>query len=166
MTWDAYHRRNDALRKVAVAADERRDGVLPWGEYETSAAFDSRDDLLLALHMRWHNRLRAYVHVELDEHPLDLEAAASRSWRNATADMPGTRAILDSHDANPALAPARTKELAFLAEAAGMAHADAAGAEGIGQRIQAHGQAIVIDRQRPTGRPSRILRRLRQAVAA
>ena len=163
MTWDAYHRRNDALRDIAVAADERRDGVLPWGEYETKSVFESREDLLLALHMRWHNRLRAHVHMELDEQPLDLEAAAARAWRNARADMPGTRAILDSHEASPALAAARTKELAFLA---GTARGAPEGAIAVGQRIKARGEAIVIDRKRPTSRQPRLLRRLREAVAA
>ena len=166
MTWDAYHRRNDALREIAVVADQRRDGVLPWGEYETSRIFESRDDLLLALHMRWHNRLRAHVHKELDEQPVDLEIAAARAWRNAAADMPGTRAILDAHDASPALIPARNKELGFLAEAAGTANTGDSGANALGLRVRARGQAIVVDRQRPAGRQSRLLRRLRQAVAA
>lgn len=166
MTWDAYHRRNDALREIAAAADQRRDGVLPWGEYDTSEIFDSRDDLLLALHMRWHNRLRGYVHAELDAQPVDLEAAAARAWRNASADMPGTRAILDAHQANPALAPARIKELSLLAEAAGLAPADDGGSIALGQRVKARGEEIVIDRQRPRGRKPKVLRRLRQAVAA
>lgn len=165
MTWDAYHRRNDALREVAAAADQRRDGVLPWGEYGTSEVFDSRDDLLLALHMRWHNRLRAYVHAELDDEPVDLEAAAARAWRYATADLPGTRAILDAHQANPALAGARAKELAFLAQAAGLVPGDG-GAVALGERVKSRGEAIVLDRQRPTRRRPRRLRRLRQAIAA
>ncbi|UYM04104.1 hypothetical protein [Solicola gregarius] len=166
MTWDAYHRRNDALRTIASAADRRRDGVLPWGEYETDLVFDSADDLLLALQMRWTTRLRAYIHLELDEQPLDLEAAAARAWRLAAADLPGIRAILDAHEARPALAPARTKELAFLASAAGLSDVDSAEAELLGRRIKASGQSITIDRQGARSRRPRLLRRLREAVAA
>ncbi|HLR85075.1 MAG TPA: hypothetical protein VK059_08990, partial [Nocardioidaceae bacterium] len=94
------------------------------------------------------------------------EAAAARAWRNASADMPGTRAILDAHQANPALAPARIKELSLLAEAAGLAPADDGGSIALGQRVKARGEEIVIDRQRPRGRKPKVLRRLRQAVAA
>ncbi|UPK76238.1 hypothetical protein MU582_06245 [Nocardioidaceae bacterium SCSIO 66511] len=166
MTWDAYHRRNDALRKVASSADRRRDGVLPWGEYDTDQIFDSADDLLLALQMRWTTRLRAYVHAELDEQPVDLAAAAARAWRLAAADLPGTRAILDAQEANPALGPARAKELAFLASAAGLADVNGTEAQLLGRRIRTSGRSITLERQGTRGRGPRLLRRLREAVAA
>lgn len=167
MTWDAYHRRNEVLRDVTATADRRRDGVLPWNELEAArAVFDSADDLLLALHMRWNTRLRAHVDLELDEQPAELASAAARAWRNASADLPGTRAILDAQQNNPALAEARTKELAFLASVAGLAAPGDRTAAVHGHRIVADGRSIAIDRQRPAGRHSGLVHRVRRALVA
>ncbi|MGH3359438.1 MAG: hypothetical protein ACRDO7_11595 [Nocardioidaceae bacterium] len=167
MTWDAYHRRNEVLRDVAATADRRRDGVLPWDELEAArAAFDSPTDLLLALHMRWNTRLRAHAEAELDAQPADLGSAASRAWRNASADLPGTRAILDAQQNNPALAEARKKELAFLASVAGLAAPGDLTAAVHGQRIVADGRAITLDRQRPAGHRGGLVHRVRQALVA
>lgn len=167
MTWDAYHRRHQVLRDVAATADRRRDGALPWEELDVArSAFDSRNDLLLALQMRWSTRLRGHVQRELDTHPEDLFAAASRAWRNAAADLPGIRAILDAQENNPALAPARDKELTFLADAAGLTAPGDAHAAARGARVVADGRAISIERQPPQGWRGGLVHRVRQALVA
>lgn len=167
MTWDAYHRRQQVLRELAVSSDRHRDGLLPWAEREgVRTAFDSPTDLMLAVQMRWNARLRARVHRELDEQPIDLEAAVARAWRAAAADLPGFRAILDAHACDPALAEARTRELAFLASAAGLASAEDAVAPVLGGRVMARGQEILLEQQRPAGYRGRFMARVRQALVA
>ena len=141
MTWDAYHRREAALRSAVEVIDRRRDGKLPWSELDAvRAAFDSPTDLLLALQMRWHTRLSGHVDRLLAAQPMDLRAAVIEAWRAATRDLPGVRAVLDAHDDDPALRRARAKELAYLASAAGLAELWDPAAVAIGREIRSEAQ--------------------------
>ncbi|HYJ67481.1 MAG TPA: hypothetical protein VEX15_07435 [Nocardioidaceae bacterium] len=169
MTWDAYHRREAALRSAVAVIDRRRDGQLPWHELDAArAAFDGPTDLLLALQMRWHTRLAGHVDRLLAGQPMDLRAAVIRAWQAATADLPGVRAALDTHDDEPALQTARAKELAYLASAAGLAELHDPAAVAVGHEIRSDAQRMValdpveIPDHVPTGWVARVL----QALAA
>jgi hypothetical protein len=165
MTWDAYHRRNAALRSAIAVIDRRRDGQLPWHELGAARdAFDTPTDLLLALQMRWHTRLAGHVDRVLAGEPMDLRAAVIAAWRSAAADLPGVRAVLDVHDDEPALRPARTKELAYLASAAGLAELADPRAVAIGREVRSEAQHLVdvgpVPDHVPTGWVARVLQAL------
>jgi hypothetical protein len=165
MTWDAYHRRDAALRSAIAVLDRRRDGRLPWPELDAARdAFDSPTDLLLALQMRWHTRLAGHVDRVLVGQPMDLRAAVVDAWRAATADLPGVRAVLDTHDDEPALRAARGKELAYLASAADLADLADPRAVAIGRDIRSDAQSVVdvgsVPDHVPTGWVSRVLQAL------
>jgi hypothetical protein len=165
MTWDAYHRRDAALRAAIAVIDRRRDGRLPWPELDVARdAFDTPTGLLLALQMRWHTRLAGHVDRVLAGEPLDLRAAVVAAWRAATADLPGVRAVLDTHDDEPALRPARGKELAYLASAAGLADLRAPEAVAIGRELRSEAQSLgdvgPVPDHVPTGWVSRVLQAL------
>ncbi|MGH3495941.1 MAG: hypothetical protein ACRDP1_00550 [Nocardioidaceae bacterium] len=166
MTWDAYHRRDDILRRLDEVADRHRDGRLPWNEIDAASVFDSTSDLLLAVQMRWHTRLSGRIDRELMNDPMDLRSAIARAWRHAAADLPGMRAILDAHDDVPALGKARDKELGYLASAAGLAAMDDPDAVGIGFELRDDARSIVLDRQPPAGHRAGWLGRLRHTCAA
>src|SRR5680860_421172 len=121
MTWDAYNRRNETLRELLVVADRRRDGDTMWNERDdVRHTFANSDDLLLDIQMYWFQRLSGHLDSSfgLDADP---ETAAVRAWREAAAELPGARAILDQHDDNPLLAKAHAKELGSMAHSAGLA---------------------------------------------
>jgi hypothetical protein len=166
MTWNAYHRRDAALRSVIAVIDRRRDGQLPWHELdEARAAFDGPTDLLLALQMRWHTRLAGRVDRLLAEQPMDLRAAVIRAWQAATADLPGVRAVLDTHDDDPALRAARAKELAYLASAAGLAELHDPAAVAVGGGIRSDAQRTVEPVEIPDHVPTGWVARVLQALA-
>lgn len=137
MSWSTYHHREDAVREAVRLTDRRRDGRLPFAESRLiTSAFETPEDLLLALQMRWRRRLVNHVEAELADEPLNLEEAANRAWHRTAQDMPGVRAVLDAHDDDPLLATARHKELVYLASVAGLAHMDAPQAEALGLRVR------------------------------
>lgn len=166
MTWDAYHRREAAVRSAIAVIDRRRDGRLPWAEIDADRAFDSPTDLLLALQMRWHTRLAGHVDRLLDEQPMDLRGAVIEAWRAAAADLPGVRAVLDAHDDEPALRPARAKELAYLASAAGLADLSDRAAVSVGRQLRTDAQRSVALDPVPDHVPSGWVARVLQALAA
>jgi len=137
MSWDTYHHREEAVREAVRLIDRTRDGHLPFAESRViERAFETPEDLLLALQMRWHRRLMNYVEAELAEEPLDLEEAAARAWHRTARDLPGVRAVLDAHDDDPVLATGRRKDLCYLASAAGLAGLDDPNAEPLGLRVR------------------------------
>jgi hypothetical protein len=165
MTWDAYHRRDAALRSAIAVIDRRRDGQLPWREVDAArSAFDAPTDLLLALQMRWHTRLAGHVDRILADQPMDLRSAVIEAWRAATADLPGVRAVLDAHEEEPALRTAQTKELAYLASAAGLGDLTDPAALRLGRKIRSdarHGFDIgEVPDHVPAGWVTRMLRAL------
>ena len=165
MTWDAYHRREGALRSAVAVLDRRRDGQLPWTELDAvRTAFDTPTDLLLALQMRWHTRLAGQVDRILGDQPMDLRAAVIEAWRAATVDLPGVRAVLDAHEDEPALRTALAKELAYLAAAAGVAGLADPAAVRVGQEIRSDARSgsdvIEVPDHVPDGWVARVLRSL------
>jgi hypothetical protein len=167
MTWDAYHRREAALRSAVAVIDRRRDGRLPWPELDAArSAFDTPTDLLLALQMRWHTRLAGHVDRLLADQPMDPRAAVIEAWRAATRDLPGVRAVLDTHDDEGALRPARAKELAYLAAAAGLAELWDPAAVAVGLRIRSDAQSGVDPDEIPDHVPTGWVARVLQALAA
>lgn len=167
MTWDAYHRRDAALRSAIAVTDRRRDGQLPFHEVDAAhAGFDTPTDLLLALQMRWHTRLAGHVDRVLSDQPMDLRSAVIHAWRSATADLPGVRAVLDAHEAEPELRTAQRKELAYLASAAGLAELADPGAVPIGREIRSDARHQAATAPVPDHVPSGWVRRVLQALAA
>ncbi|MGH3423325.1 MAG: hypothetical protein ACRDO8_01275 [Nocardioidaceae bacterium] len=167
MTWDAYNRRKRALRDVIAVADRARDGVLPWNDLETvPTTFEDADDLLLDLQMYWHRRLAGLVDEAFGTDQRDPRSAVVSAWREATAELPGVRAILDAHDQDPVLERARRKELAYLGNTAGLAPSGHPRAVEFGELVRAEARAIVIDRQTPPGARTSWLDRLVGSLVA
>jgi hypothetical protein len=126
MNWEAFHHRGDVLRAVTTELDARRDGTLPVDVPGVDATFHDELDLLAALMLRWTSRLTGHIERELAAQPVDLEAAVVDAWRAAGAELPGIRAAIDRHRAEPhdeamaaALARAARKERSMLAVMAG-----------------------------------------------
>jgi hypothetical protein len=166
MSWDAYRRRDEVLRRVTEHVARAGDGSLPWTEVAgVPDTFDSPEDLLRALQMRWHTRLAGRVDAELDEQPTDLEAAVERAWRETAADLPGERSALDAHEHEPALVAARHQEMAFLATAAGLAPLGDPRAVALGQQLRERARTFVLDRRVPDHVPSSWMSRLRSLIA-
>jgi hypothetical protein len=118
MTWKNFHDRGAVLRDVLVAADTRRDGVLPMDVPGVAETFGDELSLLGALQLRWHTRLAARVERGLDADDHDLAASA---WRTTAEELPGVRAIIDHYSEHPsdermarATAVAAAKERALL----------------------------------------------------
>lgn len=176
MTWEAFHSRGDVLRRVLDEAALRRDGQLPMDLPGVRETFRDELDLLGALQLRWHSRLHGLLERQLNEQPMDLEAAVIAAWR-ATADkLPGIREITDRYRANPsndemahALTVATAKERQVLAMISGRVstlEADAHGSR-IGAEIEAAARAGY-HLPEPVSVPGnvRFLDRIRAALAA
>ncbi|AXT85663.1 hypothetical protein C6I20_10980 [Aeromicrobium sp. A1-2] len=123
MTWDAYNRRKETLRDMLAIADERRDVTLTElldtldGDH---LAFANETELLFDLQMAWFQRLSGQMDRLVTEGQETPELMAVTAWVDTAAQMPGARALLDSHRNDPALAKAFAKELSFLAMSAGV----------------------------------------------
>jgi hypothetical protein len=174
MTWTSFHRRGEILRGVIDVAEARRDGRLPMDVEGVAEAFDDELDLLCALQLKWHTRLAGRIERELMTQPLDLEAAVIAAWQGAACELPGVRAILDAHRAEPrdaatdfALTTARAKEHVLLAVMAGQASVADALAAPVGARIEERARAShrPAPLPAPVQRPS-LLDRIRAALAA
>ena len=120
MTWDAYHRREDALRAVIDEANTRLDGVLPI-DAALLDVFGDEVHLVGALQQRWHTRLSGAIEKALDEQPWDPQAAVLTAWRRTRSELPGVRLVLDTCAAHPTseemartLRRARRQEQALL----------------------------------------------------
>ena len=162
MTWLAFHQRADVLRAVTDEADRRRDGILPTHVTGVSAAFRDDSDLLGALQMRWYTRLSGALEWSLASHPTDRDTAVREAWLRTAEELPGIRAVLDAHAANPTttqmahmLERAKAKEQALLTHAA--AAAPAASTE-VSEPARSH-------RARPRGSAA-FVERLKAALAA
>ena len=175
MTWKSFHRRGETLRAVTAAADRRLDGRLPWDVDGVPEAFADELDLLGALQLRWHTRLSGHLERETQRTPMDLEQAVVAAWQATAAELPGTRAILDRHRAEPlgeamadALATAMDKEHVMLAVTAGLASARDARAARTGARLEERARSSWVQPHRAGGQHARprLLDRLRTALAA
>ena len=101
MTWSTVHHRGEILRAVTLAADERRDGVLPMDVTGVHETFGDEPTLLAALQLRWHTRLSGHIERALLDHPSDPEHAVVAAWHATADELPGTRLILDRHRDEP-----------------------------------------------------------------
>lgn len=176
MTWTSYHRRGDVLRSVIEAADRRRDGALPTDVPGVGETFADADELLGALQLKWHTRLAGRIEREQLSQPMDLRGAVVRAWRATADELPGIRAVIDAHRADPGtertaliMRKSAAKEHALLAVSAGLASAQDQRAAAVGSRIEDEARAG----WRPAPWTSRgsaeggsLLRRLRAALAA
>lgn len=171
MTWDAYHRRKDALREMLAIADRRRDVTLT--ELldvvdPARATFPSETDVLFELQMTWFHRLGGHVDRLQADGTRAPHAVAVQAWVDTAHDLPGARALLDSHEDEPALRKAFAKELAFLAAAAGVPTHDL-DLTGHGRRIQDSARERLRTDPVPelpdAERPG-LMARLRSAIAA
>lgn len=148
MTWTSFRGRGETLREVTAAADARADGTLPWDVEGVAGAFADRLDLLGALQLRWHTRLAGRIERELTNQPLDLERAVITAWRATARDLPGVRAIIDHHRAQPldpemaqAMTVATGKEHELLAVMAGRASLGDPAAARVGAGIEDRARA-------------------------
>lgn len=91
MSWEETHRRWQALREVALAAEHTTDGQLPWSD-EYAAIFGDRDGLVAALRYRWEMTTRAQLDTHLDERQLDERR------RELTARNAGVIRVLQRYD--------------------------------------------------------------------
>ncbi|CAM3262343.1 hypothetical protein NODU109028_07805 [Nocardioides dubius] len=175
MTWEAFHRRGEVLRRVIEVANERCDGRLPNDVAGVDAVFTDDVDLLGALQLRWHTALAGQIEASLADQPIDLPGAVVAAWRVTAADLPGVRAILDAHGEQPTspevahvMETASAKERQMLALMAGLASRldlDEQAARR-GERLEREARAGVrlaaIDVPQPRG----FLERLKAALAA
>jgi hypothetical protein len=153
MTWTSFHRRGEILRCVTRVADERLDGALPMNVTGVRETFDEHS-LLGALQLRWHTRLAGRIERELMYQPMNLEQAVATAWHHTADELPGIRAILDRHRAQPIddematmMAKATAKEHLLLAVMAGLGSAQDPATIAVGARIE--------DDARASYRPSR-----------
>ncbi|MBB6626822.1 hypothetical protein H5V45_05760 [Nocardioides sp. KIGAM211] len=175
MTWTAFHRRGETLRAVIAAADARLDGHLPMDVDGVPETFGDELTLLGALSLRWHTRLAGRIERELMHQPLDIEQAVVTAWQLTAEDLPGIRAVIDRHRAEPldaamadAMAKAAAKERILLAVMAGQVSARDDAAVRVGEQIENAARASYRPVRRiPAPRhASGFLDRIRAALAA
>ncbi|MGM1059282.1 hypothetical protein [Saccharothrix sp. Mg75] len=92
MGWTDFYRRRDALDAVLTAAAADPAAPLVFDR----DVFATRDELLLALHHRWMQRLTGRLGVALEADD-DRVETVSRTWRALAAEEPVLRAVLDEH---------------------------------------------------------------------
>ncbi|MEO6085747.1 MAG: hypothetical protein ABIQ18_21800 [Umezawaea sp.] len=140
MGWNDFYRRRDALDAVL-----RRDPAGPL-EFDRTA-FETADELLLALHHRWLQQLTGRLGVALADTDDRVEAVL-RTWRVLAAEQPALRSVLDAHLAD---GEAVEREERLLALTSGLADLSEPAAEVT--RIGAAFLALI--RSEPAVRPSR-----------
>lgn len=167
--------RGDVLRTVVRAVDRRRDGRLPMDVEGVTETFRDELTLIGALQLKWYTRLSGQIEHELADEPLDLEEAVVRAWQATARALPGVRAVLDRHLAEPSspemgkvLTKAVAKEHHMLALTAGRASAPGEAAARVGADIEARARASYVS---PAPRPTRhsgptLVRRLKAVLAA
>ena len=127
MGWDSYYRRRDAIDAVLAAAATDSEAGLPFSELpEVAEAFESREDVALALQYKWSQLLNGRINLALadtDYHDGDPVEAVSKAWRATAADNPVLRRLLDTYaeEAGPEFQIMRHEERSSLALSAGLA---------------------------------------------
>lgn len=144
MTWTSFHHRGEILRTVIATADVRLDGTLPMDVEGVADTFGDELTLLAALQLRWYTRISGRIERELMPQPMDLEAAVIAAWQATAEELPGIRAVLDHHQAEPldvamarALTKSAAKEHILLAVMAGAVSSQDADAARVGAHIEA-----------------------------
>jgi hypothetical protein len=145
------------VREVAAHVDRRRDGLLPW-DVELAAVFADEDDLLVALHARWHRILAVRIDplIERGGSADDFVAA----WQALADETPGQRLAFDrgAGEATPRFRRVSDRQDAALAAAAGLVPSGA----GLQLAAEIWRAAVSVRRTRPERSAVRTLtRRLR-----
>jgi hypothetical protein len=140
MGWNDFYRRRDALDAVL-----RRDPAGPL-EFDRTA-FETAEDLLLALHHRWLQQLTGRLGVALSETDDRVDAVLT-TWRALAAEQPALRGVLDTHLRDP---EAVEREERLLALTSGLAEMPEPAAEV--SRVGAAFLALI--RSEPAARTSR-----------
>lgn len=175
MTWTSFHHRGETLRTVIAVADVRRDGILPMDVEGVRETFGDELTLIGALSLRWHTRLAGRIERELMHQPLDIEHAVITAWQQTAEELPGIRAIIDQHRAEPldaamagAMAKATAKERILLAVMAGRVSARDAAAVRVGEQIENAARATFrpVRRIAAPSHASGFLDRIKAALAA
>lgn len=174
MTWNSFHHRGEILRTVIATADARRDGTLPTDVAGVTETFGDDLTLLGVLQLRWHTRLSGRVERELMYQPLDLEQAVINAWQATAEELPGIRAIIDRHRAEPqdeataaAMAKAAANEWTMLAVMAGQVSMQDEAAIHAGQLIESKARATFRPVHRiPEPRTAGFLDRIKAVLAA
>ncbi len=121
--WENYHRRAAMMRRIQQRIEQSPTGDLPW-DATIAQVFADREDLLIALHQVWSNRLAAQVELALETDCESVTESVVRARRDLGYRFPGLRRILDSYADDPALAHFERVEHRLLAVAAGLATLD------------------------------------------
>ena len=181
MSWKTFQNRGEVLRTVIATADARRDGSLPLDVDGVAETFGDAMTLLGALQLRWHTRLAGRIEHELTDQPLDLEAAVIAAWHATADELPGVRAIVDRHRAEPldqemalAMLKSAHNEHLLLAVMAGQGSIDDEAAARAGARLESKARAthVPVARISEVGRHADhaghhwLLDRLKAALAA
>jgi hypothetical protein len=117
MSWNDYYRRRDVIDAVLASRGpiEEIFTQVP----DAAAVFADTDELLLALDHKWTRALTARIGLALSDAEGDRVDAVSTAWRQAVAENPALRRILDENSGG-ALADASAREHRMLALAAGL----------------------------------------------
>lgn len=133
MSWNDFYRRRDVMDAVLKQARRDPQAPLPFAEINgAKQAFDSEEELLLALHYRWMQALSGHLRAAVagPEDTADVPGgwerdhveAVSKAWRAAVREHPTLHAVLDANvERYPALRRAHEGELRMLALTAGLA---------------------------------------------
>ncbi|QUQ67820.1 hypothetical protein [Kutzneria sp. CA-103260] len=121
MSWNDYYRRRDVIDAVLAhpGAIEETFTRVP----DAAAVFADTDELLLALDHKWTRALTARIGLALSDTEGDRVDAVSAAWRQAVAENPALRRLLDENSGG-VLADATAREHRMLALAAGLAEFD------------------------------------------
>jgi len=152
MGWHDFYQRRDALNAALARASEG----LPF-EQDSSLG---RDELLLALHHRWSQRLSGRVELavhEAETQDHDLVDAVGVAWRETAAANPVLRDLIDTHATDPVLRPLVAAEQRMLASAAGLTEPG----DDIRERAAIGAAFLALQRKEPRRNPvERLLRML------
>lgn len=142
MSWSDFRRRRDVMDSAvaeAVRAGSTTDGRIPFDRIAGAGElFGTEEQLLLALHQRWHQILTGHLHTEgagpedvtaapgrentEDSDQVDAVDAVSRAWRRAVSLNRDLHAVVNANaERVPALRLAQDAELRLLALASGLA---------------------------------------------
>lgn len=102
MTWDDFYQRQHATERAIDFARQHPDEPLDIERIPAAqAAFASTEELLAALHYTWTQALTGRIGVALavaEEDPhADRVQAVTRAWRQAAAEHPVLRRVLEDH---------------------------------------------------------------------
>ncbi|EID53189.1 hypothetical protein [Saccharomonospora xinjiangensis] len=139
MSWSDFRRRRDIMDSAvaeAVRAGSTTDGRIPFDRIDGARdLFGTEEQLLLALHQRWHQILTGHLRAE-GAGPEDVTAApgrentedsdqvdaVSRAWRRAVSLNRDLHAVVNANvERVPALRLAQDAELRLLAVTSGLA---------------------------------------------